>query len=116
MLATILFGIAVALYVIYTKAEYDDNYNYLVNAVAALPQKNSIPSYVAASRAYVNSMGETFTETTVALENEKKTLSRQVNNLSTEVKGLTKDYDDLIDEYNELVDEYDELEDEYEQN
>ena len=93
--------------------EYD-NYNYLVNAVAALPQKNSIPSYVAASRAYVNSMGETFTETTVALENEKKTLSRQVNNLSTEVKGLTKDYDDLIDEYNELVDEYDELSDSYE--
>ena len=48
------------------------------------------------------------------MENEKKTLSRQVNNLSTEVKGLTKDYDDLIDEYNELVDEYDELSDSYE--
>lgn len=91
-----------------------DNYNYLVNAVAALPQKNSIPSYVAASRAYVNSMGETFTETAIALESEKKTLSKQVANLSSEVKGWEKDYDDLIDEYNELVDEYDELSDSFE--
>jgi chromosome segregation ATPase len=93
--------------------EYD-NYNYLVNAVAALPQKNSIPSYVAASRAYVNSMGETFTETAIALESEKKKLSKQVANLSYEVKGWEKDYDDLIDEYNELVDEYDELNDSFE--
>ena len=91
-----------------------DNYNYLVNAVAALPQKNSIPSYVAASRAYVNSMGETFTETAIALESEKKKLSKQVANLSSEVKGWEKDYDDLIDEYNELVDEYDELSDSFE--
>ena len=93
--------------------EYD-NYNYLVNAVAALPQKNSIPSYVAASRAYVNSMGETFVDTTTALENEKKKLSKQVANLSSEVSGLEKDYDDLIDEYNDLIDEYDELNDSYE--
>ena len=93
--------------------EYD-NYNYLVSAVAALPQKNSIPSYVAASRAYVNSMGETFVKTASNLESEKKTLSKQVSNLSSEVKDLEKDYDDLIDEYNELVDEYDELFDSYE--
>lgn len=86
-----------------------DSYSYLVNVVASLPQKNSIPSYVAASKTFVNSMGKTFSDTTVALENDKKNLSKQVKNLSSEVSGLVKDYDSLIDEYNELVDEYDEL-------
>ena len=86
-----------------------DSYSYLLNAVSALPQKNSIPSYVAASKTFVNSMGKTFSDTTVALENDKKNLSKQVKNLSSEVSGLVKDYDSLIDEYNELVDEYDEL-------
>ena len=90
-----------------------DSYSYLVNVVASLPQKNSIPSYVAASRTFVNSMGKTFSDTTVALENDKKNLSKQVKNLSSEVTGLVKDYDSLIDEYNELVDEYDELSDSY---
>ena len=91
-----------------------DSYSYLVNAVSALPQKNSIPSYVTAFKTFVNSMGKTFTDTTVALENDKKALSKQVNNLSSEVTGLTNDYDSLIDEYNALVDEYDELYDSYE--
>ena len=40
-----------------------DDYSYLDKTVASIPQKNSIPSYVAASHKLVNSMGENFINT-----------------------------------------------------
>lgn len=98
-----------------------DSYSYLDNVVASLPQKNSIPSYVKASRNFVNSMGQTFTDTTVALQNDKLDLTNQVGklekrvgNLSDEVDGLTEEYNLLVDEYNVLVDSYEELNDTFE--
>ncbi len=63
---------------------YDD-YKYLDKALVALPQKNSIPSYVAASRKLVNQMGVAFTNTAVSLYNENAELTGKINSLSGEL-------------------------------
>lgn len=68
---------------------YDD-YKYLDKAVAALPQKNSIPSYVAASRKLVNQMGAAFTNTAVSLYNENVELTGKINSLSGELAESQK--------------------------
>ena len=68
---------------------YDD-YKYLNKAVAALPQKNSIPSYVAASRKLVNQMGVAFTNTAVSLYNENVELNGKINSLSGELAESQK--------------------------
>ena len=68
---------------------YDD-YKYLDKAVAALPQKNSIPSYVAASRKLVNQMGAAFTNTAVSLYNENVELNGKINSLSGELAESQK--------------------------
>lgn len=68
---------------------YDD-YRYLDKAVAALPQKNSIPSYVAASRKLVNQMGAAFTNTAVSLYNENVELNGKINSLSGELAESQK--------------------------
>ena len=64
---------------------YDD-YLYLDKAVAALPQKNSIPSYVAASHKLVNKMGAAFADTTASLYNENVLLNGKINSLSNELE------------------------------
>ena len=64
---------------------YDD-YKYLDKAVAALPQKNSIPSYVAASHKLVNKMGAAFADTTVSLYNETVVLNGKINSLNSELE------------------------------
>ena len=63
---------------------YDD-YKYLDKALVALPQKNSIPSYVAASRKLVNQMGAAFTNTAVSLYNENAELTGKIYSLSGEL-------------------------------
>ena len=68
---------------------YDD-YKYLDKAVAALPQKNSIPSYVAASRKLVNQMGAAFSNTAVSLYNENVELNGKINSLSGELAESQK--------------------------
>ena len=72
---------------------YDD-YKYLDKAVAALPQKNSIPSYVKASRRLVNQMGATFAETTAKLYKENSELNGKILNLSNELSQSRKDLAD----------------------
>ena len=68
---------------------YDD-YKYLDKALVALPQKNSIPSYVAASRKLVNQMGAAFTNTAVSLYNENVELNGKINSLSGELAESQK--------------------------
>ena len=63
---------------------YDD-YAYLDKAVAALPQKNSIPSYVDASHKLVNNMSEAFADTTLAFYNETVDLNSKINSLTNEL-------------------------------
>ena len=60
---------------------YDD-YKYLDSAVAAIPQKNSIPSYVSASHKLVNKMGQTFADTTASLYRETVQLNEKINAVS----------------------------------
>ena len=68
---------------------YDD-YKYLDQAVAALPQKNSIPGYVKASRKLVNQMGVTFANTTAKLFSENVELNGKVTSLSNELTESRK--------------------------
>ena len=68
---------------------YDD-YQYLEKAVAALPQKNSIPSYVSASHKLVNKMGTAFADTTASLYNETIQLTGKINTLSNELAESKK--------------------------
>lgn len=68
---------------------YDD-YKYLDKALVALPQKNSIPSYVAASRKLVNQMGAAFSNTAVSLYNENAELTGKINSLSGELAESQK--------------------------
>ena len=63
---------------------YDD-YKYLDKTVASIPQKNSIPSYVAASHKLVNEMGEAFVDTTAAFYEETVALNGKINSLNNEL-------------------------------
>ena len=65
-----------------------DDYSYLDKTVASIPQKNSIPSYVAASHKLVNSMGENFINTTVSFYNETVELNGKINELNSKVTEL----------------------------
>ncbi len=94
------------------QSSYDD-FNYLYSIISSLPQKNTIPLYVAASKNLVNKMGETFSKTTLSLEDDKVMLSGKVNSLEGKVNKLNDNYSNLTDEYNSLTDEYNNLTDEY---
>lgn len=94
------------------QSSYDD-FNYLYSIISSLPQKNTIPLYVAASKNLVNKMGETFSKTTLSLEDDKVMLSGKVNSLEGKVNKLNDNYSNLTDEYNSLTDEYNNLIDEY---
>jgi len=90
-----------------------DNYIYLYSIISSIPQKNTIPLFVATSKNLVNKMGETFSQATLALEEDKLSLTGQVNNLEAEVDNLETDVDKLTDDYNSLTDEYNLLSDQY---
>ncbi len=94
------------------QSSYDD-FNYLYSIISSLPQKNTIPLYVAASKNLVNKMGETFSKTTLALEEDKVSLAGQVNLLENKVDKLNANYNSLEDDYNLLTDDYNNLTDEY---
>lgn len=64
---------------------YDD-YQYLDKAVAALPQKNSIPSYVSASHKLVNKMSAAFVDTTASFYNETVQLNGKISKLTNDLE------------------------------
>ena len=72
---------------------YDD-YKYLDKAVRDVPQKNSIPTYTAASRELVNEMGAAFVNTTASLYNETVQLNEKINSLSNELTESKKQISD----------------------
>lgn len=78
---------------------YDD-YSYLDKAVAAIPQKNSIPSYVAASHSLVNEMGKTFANTTTSLYQETVSLTGKINELNGKIDELNGKIDELTEQIN----------------
>ena len=87
-------GIGVSIPVREAVAEYQalyDDYKYLDKAVAALPQKNSIPKYVAAKRVLVNKMGEKFAGTTIKLYDENRSLNNKIASLNNELEESKQD-------------------------
>lgn len=72
---------------------YDD-YKYLDKVVRDVPQKNSIPTYTAASRELVNEMGAAFVNTTASLYNETVQLNEKINSLSNELTESKKQISD----------------------
>ena len=72
------------------QAIYDD-YNYLDKAVAAIPQKNSIPGYVKASHKLVNKMGAVFADTTAKLHRENVELNGTIDSLNSALEKSRKE-------------------------
>ncbi len=72
------------------QAIYDD-YNYLDKAVAAIPQKNSIPGYVKASHKLVNKMGAVFADTTAKLHKENVELNGTIDSLTSALEKSRKE-------------------------
>ena len=68
-----------------------DNFKYLDDVVASIPQKNSIPNYVSAARILVNDMGKTFISTTVDYYEETEALNNEIEDLNDQVAGLEAD-------------------------
>ena len=66
--------------------QYYDDYKYLGQAVSAVPQKNSIPSYVAALHKIVDEMGKTFADAITSFYNETVQLNSRINSLSNELE------------------------------
>ena len=56
-----------------------------------MPQKNSIPKYVAASRVLVNKMGEKFAGTTIKLYDENRSLNNKIASLNNELEESKQD-------------------------
>ena len=88
---------------------YDD-YAYIDKAVAAIPQKNSIPSYVAASHSLVNGMAKTFADTTTSLYRETVSLNERVKDLSAKYEAEKKSREeDLKNQKSSYEDSYENL-------
>lgn len=66
--------------------EIYDNYKRMDDVVASVPQKNSIPEYVKASRIFVNDMADTFLNTTVSLYEENENLNTQIKDYQDEIE------------------------------
>lgn len=71
---------------------YND-YKYLDDAVAAIPQKYSIPKYVAAARRLVNDMGNTFLDSTVDFYEETVRLNEDKERLTNKIHQMNEDFD-----------------------
>lgn len=76
--------------------EIYDNYKYIDDVVASIPQKNSIPEYVKAARILVNDMGEAFLDTTVTLYEENESLSTQIRESQEEILKLQSYYESTL--------------------
>ena len=72
-------------------------YQYLDKTVASIPQENSIPSYVASSRALVEDMGQSFAATTVSYYEEKNRLENELQKKTEEKQEQKKNYEDALD-------------------
>ena len=70
---------------------YYDKYKYLREAVASVPQKNSVPDYVFTTNKLVDKMSETFEDTTIALRDERDELSRQIAELNKKIESLKEE-------------------------
>ena len=68
-----------------------DKYKYLRKAVAAIPQKNSIPSYVSTTNKIVDQMGETFADAMIKMQEDKASLNLQIDDLTGQLAALQEE-------------------------
>ncbi|MCR5188011.1 MAG: hypothetical protein K6C97_03675 [Treponema sp.] len=73
-----------------------DNFKYLDDVVASIPQKNSIPHYVSAARSLVNDMGKTFMSTTIDFYEETESLNRELNQKNQEIVQQKNYYEESL--------------------
>ena len=59
--------------------KYYNDYEYLNNKIAAIPQKHTIPTYVAANSKLVNQMGAAFTDATMNLYQKNVQLQKKLD-------------------------------------
>lgn len=72
---------------------YND-YRYLADVVASIPQKYSIPKYVAAARRLVNDMGEAYYESTSNLYDETVRLTDRIHQMDIDFENERNHYKD----------------------
>ena len=72
-----------------------NQYNQIREPFDSIPYKNSIPSYLGASKKLVDIMGATYEETIVKLAGEKKELNNKISSLNKEISGLNSQMDKL---------------------
>lgn len=68
--------------------DYYNKYKYLRDIVATVPQKNSVPDYIATTKKLVDKMGVVFEEITFYLQDEKNELLKQIDKLNKELEEL----------------------------
>lgn len=70
--------------------ELYDNYKYLRNYIASVPQKKSIPDYVSTTNKFVDQMGQTFSDATIQLNKKTIELQEQIVELNTQMQQLVQ--------------------------
>lgn len=76
--------------------ELYDNYKYLRNYVAGVPQKKSIPDFVATTNKLVDQMGQTFSETTMGLYDQNGQLASQIEDMTQQIEALNLAHSDEL--------------------
>ena len=74
-------------------SDYQEKYNqykYLDDKIAGIPQKYSIPEYVATARKLVNEMAQSYLNTTVEFYQEKTALNNEITALNNEIKDYRR--------------------------
>lgn len=79
--------------------EIYNNFKYLDDVVASIPQKNSIPHYVSSARILVNDMGEAFIDATVSYYNENTELNNKIKGLNSKIDQMNRDFDKERNDY-----------------
>jgi len=80
-------------------SDYQEKYNqfkYLDETVASIPQKYSIPDYVSAARSLVNSMSDTYMDTTLSYYEEKNILNQKIEEGKQEIARREELYDQIM--------------------
>lgn len=80
-----------------------DEYDYIDRAVAAIPQKKSIPKYVETSRNLVNSMGDKFLDATIAFYDETRKLNSQIEGKNREIERINENLKKQQADYEETL-------------
>lgn len=82
--------------------EIYDDFRYLDDVVASIPQKNSIPKYVSSARILVNDMSKAFVDTTISFYTETVKLNGTIDGLNNQIKALNTAHENEINNQREI--------------